>query len=339
MRIHEMPTRNLSASFAMKQITRRAALAGLSAVLACPAIAKSTWPDRAITLVHGFPPGGPVDVLARILAEPLSQSLGQPVTIESKPGATGMMAAGMVARAVPDGYTLLALPGTFTAASAMLRSLSFNPAEDLTFISSTAESPLVLVSNPDSELRSLGDLARVANARGTPLQYGTAGIGSIQHLTMELIARKLNLNAQHIPYKGGMPAITDLLGNRIDLVLDPPTALLPFAKDGKLRALATTGSGRFFGLPDVPSLSEAGYATLVVTVCQGLAAPARLPTPIIERINGAVADVLVDAAVIEKLKKIGSSPRPSSAQEYKIRVASDIALWSAVITDAHIERI
>jgi len=147
------------------------------------------------------------------------------------------------------------------------------------------------------------------------------------------------VRVQHIPYKGGMPAITDLLGKRIDLVLDPPTALLQFARDCRLRALATTGADRFFDLPDAPSLKEAGYADLVVTSCHGIAGPAQLPADITERVNRAVAGILADAAVIEKLRKIGSTPRPSSAQEYKTRVVTDIALWSSVISDAHVERI
>ena len=146
----------------MPRITRRAAIAGLSCFAVMPALAKGAWPERPITLIHGFPPGGPVDVLARILAEPMSKSLGQPLTVESKPGATGMTAAGFVAHAAPDGYTLLALPGTFTAASALFKTLPYNPAEDFTFISSTAEAPLVLVTHPESEFHTLADVVRIA---------------------------------------------------------------------------------------------------------------------------------------------------------------------------------
>ena len=226
-------------------------------------------------LIHGFPPGGPVDVLSRILAEPLGRPLGQTVIVEPKPGAAGTTAGGFVARAVPDGYTLMAVPGTFTGTAAMFRSLPYNPAEDFTFISSTAEYPLVVITHPASEIRSLADIAKVARARGKPLLFGTAGNGSIMHLTMELFAQKANIRLEHIPYKGGMPAITDLLGKRIDLVIDPPTALVPFVKDNRLRALAVTGAQRFFSLPDVPTLVESGFPGLVVNSYQGLAAPAR----------------------------------------------------------------
>jgi len=323
----------------MSKITRRTVLAGLSACLAAPAFAKGAWPDRTITLMHGFPPGGPVDVLARILAEPIGKQLGQSVVVEPKPGATGTVAAGLVARAVPDGYTLLAIPGTYAATSAMFRNLPYNPTEDFTFISTTAEAPLVLVTYADSEFHSLADVVRVARSRGTPLQYGTAGIGSIMHLTMELFAKKANIALQHVPYKGGMPAITDLLGKRIDLVLDPPTALLRFVKDGKLRALAVTGADRFGDIPDTPTMAEAGFPGFVVTPRQGIVAPARLPGDIAGKVNRAIAAALADAGVVAKLKAIGNVPRPSSPDDYKARVVADIALWKSVIVDAHVQQI
>ncbi len=243
----------------MTEFTRRTVVVGLSACVAVPAFAKGVWPDRPITLIHGFPPGGPVDVLSRILAEPLGSQLGQGVIVEAKPGATGTMAGGLVARAAPDGYTLMAVPGTFTGTAAMFRTLPYNPTEDFTFISSTAEYPLVLITHPDSEIRTLTDIIRVARSRTTPLQYGTAGIGSIMHLTMELFAQKADIRLEHIPYKGGMPAITDLLGKRLDMVIDPPTALVPFVNDGRLRAMAVTGPQRFFSLPDVPTMVESRF--------------------------------------------------------------------------------
>lgn len=323
----------------MTKVTRRAVLAGLSAFTAMPALAKGDWPERPIMLVHGFPPGGPVDVLSRILAEPLGRQLGQAVIVEAKPGAAGTTAGGLVARASPDGYTLMAVPGTFAGTAAMFRTLPYNPIEDFAFISSTAEYPLVLVTHPAGEIRTLADLVRVARARATPLQFGTAGNGSIMHLTMELLAQKANIRMQHIPYKGGMPAITDLLGKRIDLVIDPPTALVPFVKDGRLRALAVTGAQPFFSLPDVPTMVESGFPSLVVNSYQGLAAPARLPGGIVARLNRAVAAVLADAAVIEKLKAVGNSPKPSSPDAYRARLAADIALWNGVVDGAHLPRI
>ena len=323
----------------MTKLTRRTVVAGLTAFAAMPAWAETGWPSRPITLVHGFPPGGPVDTLARILAEPLSRQLGQTVVIEAKPGATGTTAAGLVARAKADGYTLLAMPGTFTASAAMFRALPYNPTADFTFISTTAESPLVLVTYPDSEIQTFADVVRIARSRAAPLQYGTAGIGSIQHLSMELFAKEANIRLQHIPYRGGLAAITDLLGKRVDLVLDPPTVPVQFIKDGKLRALAVTGAGRFFGLPEVPTMIESGFPGLVIAARQGIAAPAALPADIVGKLNRAIAIVLADPVLIEKLKKIGSIPKRSSPEEYKTRVIADIAQWRSVVEDAHIARI
>jgi tripartite-type tricarboxylate transporter receptor subunit TctC len=323
----------------MAKFTRRSLLVGLSACAAVPALAKGLWPDRPITLIHGFPPGGPVDVLSRILAEPLGKQLGQGVIVEAKPGATGTMAGGLVARAAPDGYTLMAVPGTFTGTAAIFRTLPYNPIEDFTFISSTAEYPLVLITHPDSEIRTLADIVRIARSRNTPLQFGTAGIGSIMHLTMELFAQKASIRLEHIPYKGGMPAITDLLGKRLDFVLDPPTALVPFVKDERLRALAVTGAQRFFSLPDVPTMVESGFPSLVVNVYQGLAAPARLPAEITAKLNRAVRMVLSDPTVVEKLKNIGNHPSTSTPDDYKGRLVADITLWKNVVEGAHIARI
>jgi tripartite-type tricarboxylate transporter receptor subunit TctC len=323
----------------MPQMTRRIVLAGLSACAALPARAAGSWPDRPITLIHGFPPGGPVDVLARILVEPLARHLGQPVIIEAKPGATGTTAAGLVARAAPDGYTLLALPGTFAATSVMFQTLPYNPTEDFTFISSTAESPLVLVTNSNSEFQTVADILRIARARAMPLLYGTAGIGSIQHLTMELFAKKANIQLQHVPFKGGLPAITELLGRRLDLVLDPPTALVQFVRDGKLRALAVTGANRLAEISNVPTMIESGFSGFVVTACQGIAAPAHLPADVTMKLNRTIAILLTDTALIGKLAAIASSPQPSSPEGYKARVVAEIALWNGVVEDAHIARI
>jgi tripartite-type tricarboxylate transporter receptor subunit TctC len=323
----------------MARLTRRTVLAGLSVLAAMPARGETAWPSRPITLLVGFPPGGPVDVLARILADPLSKALGQPLVIESKPGATGNLAAGLVARAAPDGYTLLALPGTFTATAAMFQTLPYNPTEDFSFIGSTAEAPLVLVTHPDSGIHTLADLVRIARSRSAPLQYGTAGVGSIMHLTMELFAQKADIQLQHVPYKGDLPAITGLLGKQVDLVLDPPTALIQFVNGGELRALAVTSAERFLGLPDVPTMTEAGFAGLIVTARQGIVGPAHLPDEISAKINRAIAASLTNATVVDNLKKIGSTPRPSSPQDYKAYVVAQIAQWQKVIDQAHVARI
>ncbi len=192
-------------------------------------------------------PGGPVDTLSRILAEALSKRLGQQVIVDAKPGATGTTAAGLVARAIPDGYTLTAVPATYVATAAMYRTLPYRPIEDFSLISTTAEYPFVLVTHSEHRIQSLSDLIDLARSRSSPLQYGTPGVGSLQHLSMELFARMAKIQLQQIPYRGGAPAIADLLGKHLDLVIDPPTSLMELIQDGKLRALAVTSASRFFG--------------------------------------------------------------------------------------------
>ena len=323
----------------MTNLHRRTVLAGLSAFAVMPARSEAAWPNRPIVLVHGFPPGGPVDTLSRLLADALSKRLGQQMIVEARPGATGTTAAGQVARAAPDGYTLTAIPATFPASAAMFRALPYRPLDDFALISTTAEYPLVIVTRVDHSIRTLPDLIRIARSQGAPLQYATAGIGSIQHLTMELFAKMANIRLQHIPYRGGAPAVVDLLGKQVDLLIDPPTALVKLIEDGKLHPLAVTSAERFFGLPDVQTVAEAGFPEFAVTAYQGLAGPAGLPADLVKRLNADLAAVLADPIVVEHLRKIGNNPRPSSPEEFKSRIAADITRWSKVISEAKIERI
>ena len=323
----------------MIKLTRRAVVAGIGAFVTVPARSEGGWPNRPVTLMHGFPPGGPVDTLSRILSDGLSQQVGQPVIVDSKPGATGTTVGGLVARAAPDGYTLMALPATYPATAAMFNALPYNPIEDFTFISTTAEYPLVLVTYPDSEIRTVADIVNAARSRSAPLLYGTAGNGSLMHLSMELFAKKANIRLQHVPYKGGMPAITDLLGKRLDLVLDPPTVPVQFIRNDKLRALAVTGGSRFFALSNVPTMIEAGFPGYVVTGYQGIVAPAGLPGAVTAKINRAITAVLSGPNIVEKLKNIGNIAKPSSPEEFKARIVADIAKWKSIVSDAHLARI
>jgi tripartite-type tricarboxylate transporter receptor subunit TctC len=323
----------------MRSTTRRSFMIGLAGCGVLPAQAQQNWPSKSVTLVHGFPPGGPVDTLSRILAEGFSHQFGQPVLVEAKSGATGTTAAGLVARAAPDGYTLLAVPATFVATAAVFRTLPYRPLEDFTFIGTTAEYPLVLVTNAEGPLRTFADVVRRARSTDGSIQYGTAGAGSLQHLSMELLAKRAGIRMQHIPYRGGAPAITDLLGQRLDLVLDPPTALMPHIAGGKLRALAVTSGERFSALPDVPTTAEAGYPDAVVTGYQGIAGPAALPQPVATRIGSALRAVLADPHIGAEIRKVGNNPAFSSGDQYRSRLAADIARWQTVVTDSNIERI
>ncbi len=323
----------------MITMTRRTALGGLSALISTPLFAQPSWPNRPLTLVVGFPAGGPVDTVSRIIGESLSRRLGQPIVVEDKPGATGTIAAAHVAHAAPDGYTLTMLPGTFAASAAMFRKLPYHPVNDFSWISTIAEFPYLLVTYSGHPCESIADLVNNAKSANNPLQFGTSGVGSVQHLSGELLASIANIKLQHVPYRGGAPAITDLLGKRLDFVIDQPTALMEFIRDGRLRALAVTSADRFFGLPDTVTVSEAGFPGYNVTSWQGLAAPAGLAPAILDRLNSELAEVLAEPQFAERLRALGNELKISTGNAFKARVASDIEVWNKVVADANIERI
>ncbi len=327
----------------MVALTRRAVVAGLSAFGAMPAAAQSGsgaggWPNRPITMVHGLPPGGSVDGIVRIISEGLSTRLGQSVVVDARPGAGATLAATQVARAAPDGYTLLGIPSGHAVSAAMYRKLGYRPVEDFTFISTVTEYPFVLMTHPEHPAKTLKDLVAAARSRKEPLLYGGPN-GTLQHLSVELFARTADIRVQLVPYRGSPQAVADLLGKRLDFMLDPPTAHLAAIKGGQLRALATTGAERFFALPDVPTVAEQGIKDFVIGSWQGVIGPAGLPDDIVKRLNKEVAAVLAEPAVVKRLKALGNDPKASTPEQFRSRVASDIDKWTKVIAAAKIERI
>ena len=320
-------------------LTRRTVLAGLTTFVAIPAYPDTAWPSRPITLVHGFAAGGPTDTVARIIAEGLTTRLRQQVVVDPRPGASGTTAAGQVARALPDGYTLIAIPGGHATAEALYKTLPYKTIDDFSMISMASEYPFVFVTYADHKIQTVADLINNARSQKIPLLYGSPGIGSVHHLAIELLARMADVQLQHVPYRGSAQVITDLLGKRIDFMIDPPTLLIEFLRSGKLRPLAVTGATRFFSLPDVPTVSEAALPGYVVTSWQGLAGPAGIAASVADRLNSVVADILTEPATVERLKALGNNPRPSSRDEFKARVVADIDKWTGVVAAAHIERI
>jgi tripartite-type tricarboxylate transporter receptor subunit TctC len=249
------------------------------------------------------------------------------------------MAAAQVAHAQPDGYTLLSIPATYAASAALFRKLSYRPVEDFSMIGTTTEFPYVLVTYSDHPIRTMADLVSAARSQNDRLTYGTSGAGSLQHLSIELFASMANVKLQHIPYSGGAPAITELLGKRIDFVVDQPTALIDFVREGRFRALAVTGGKRFFSLPDTPTISETGFPGYAVTGWQGLIAPADLPALVLDRLHRELIGILAEPAVVEPLRRLGNDPSPSTPGEFKARLVADIDTWTKVVAAANIERI
>lgn len=316
----------------------RAVVVALCLVAAFTQETKAAWPERQITLVHGFGAGGNADVVSRIVADRLATRLGQAVIVEAKTGAGGRIAAQHVARTAADGYTLIMLPGGHAVAAAMYEQLPYDTLNDFSFISLVSVFPFILATYPDHPVKSIADLTAAAKTAPNPMLYGTSGVGTGQHMSGASFAAMAQISLQHVPSKGGMAAPTMLLGKHIDFVFETPTLILELVKSGQLRAIATTGHTRFFALPDVPTIGESisGYET---TSWLGLAAPPKLPAAIVERLNAEVATMLKDPAMIERLRDLGGMPTASTPEGFRERVATDVAKFTKTVTDAGIKRL
>jgi tripartite-type tricarboxylate transporter receptor subunit TctC len=324
----------------MPVINRRTLLAGLSATAAVrPDRALAAWPERNITLMHGLAPGGGVDVSARLIAEGLSRRVGQQVVVEPRPGAAGTLAAAQVARAAPDGYLLGYIPSGHAVTAATYKSLPYDPINDFTIIGQVIEFPFVVVTYPDHPIRNMPDLVKTARERTAPLLAGVPGQGTPQHLLIEYFSRLANIKIQVVPFRGGNQALTELLGKRLDFLIDPPIALLGQIKSGALRAVAVTGATRFSSLPEVGTIAEAGFPGFAVTSWMGVVGPAKLPPPVAARLNAELVALVAEPSVVQRIHALGSEPKSGPADDFKNRIATDVARWKRVIADAGIERI
>src|ERR1041384_4031437 len=324
----------------MTAITRRNMVAGLAAAAALrPDRAWAAWPERTITLLHGLTAGGGVDVSARLIAEGLSRRLGQQVVVEPKPGAAGTLAAAQVARAAPDGYTLGFIPSGHAVTAATYKSLPYRAIDDFTIIGQVIEFPFVMVTYPDHAIRNISDLIKTAKLRPEPVLCGVPGAGTPQHLLIEYFARLAGIKVQVVPYRGGNQALTELLGKRIDFLIEPPIALIGQIKSGALHPIAVTGETRFPPLPDVGTVAEAGFPGFSVTSWMGVVGPANLPKPIAQRLNKEINELVAEPAVIERIHALGSEPKAGPPEQFTKRIAADIARWNKVIDEAKIERI
>lgn len=320
-------------------LTRRSVIVGAAASLVMSRTAQAAWPDRPITLVHGFGPGGNADVLARLLGDRLPSRLGQSVVVEARPGAGGTTAALQVSRSAPDGYTLMLVVGGHAVYPAIYKSLAFDPLNGFTFIGMVAEYPFIVATYPGHPVKTPADLIAAARSRAEPMTFGTAGNGTTQHLAMESFALRAGIRLQHIPYRGSAQGTTDLLAKRIDFMIEAPSSLLPQIQGGNLRGVGVTSARRFFALPDVPTLAEGGVTGYEVTSWSGLGGPPNLPAPLVERLNTELRAVQADPAVIEHIRKIGNEVAATTPEAFRTRVTSDIAKWSEVAKFAKLQQI
>lgn len=320
------------------EATRRATLAGLGSLLAAPSIARASYPSKTITIVHGFP-GGNGDFLARIVADGLTRLMNATVVVEAKAGAGGTIAAAHCARSAPDGHTLMIMVGGHAVAAALYKQLAFKPVDDFTTISMLTEFPFVMATYPDHPAKDMADFIARARTAADPPLFGTPGNGTGQHMAAELFAAMGKIKLKHVPYRGSGQGVTDVLGKRIDFITDTPTVTVPLIQDKQLRALGVTGSKRFFLLPDVPTIAEAGVAGYTTGSWLGLSGPAGLPSEIVAQLNQVTHRMLAEPETQKKLRDLGSEVVPTTPQAFRERLLTDIAKWTEVVNTAGIPRI
>ncbi len=307
------------------------AVVGCLLTLASQHARAQTYPSRVIRIVVPFPPGGPTDVAARLIAQPLGQTLGQSVIVENQPGAGGRTGSRFVARATPDGYTLL-MGGTNLNAiiPAIYKNLDYDPVKSFTAVASVASDAVVMVVNPNVPAKTVAEFVKAAKANPGKLKYGSApGIAS--HLASELLKYRAGIDVPFIPYRGGGPAITDLLGGQIDMIFNNKSVLLALIQGEKLRALAVTADKRWPELPNVPTMREAGFPDFPSDIVYGLLAPAGTPDPIVDKLNSSVDTALQSAELRANLAKLGIEARAGTPQAFGGAMADDMAKYDEIV--------
>jgi tripartite-type tricarboxylate transporter receptor subunit TctC len=311
-------------------MVERLGLGLLASMLACAALAQG-YPAKPVRIVVPFGPGGAVDTVSRIVGQRLSEQMKTPFIVENRAGASGNLGAEAVAKAAPDGYTLLMGANGLATNGALFGNLPFDTLRDFAPVARIGYAPLVLVVPASSPAKSLRELVALAKARPGKLSYGTAGNGSSGHLASELLRSTAGIDVFHVPYKGGAPALTDLVGERISFMLINPVEAVPHVKAGRLRALAVSSDKRLALLADVPTFAEAGLPGYEASVWWGLVAPARTPRDVVQRLSDETLRALQDEGVRQKLEALGAVVAPQPSEEFAKFLAREIRTWEAVI--------
>ena len=315
------------------RISRRVAIATLaSAGLTSIGVqAQTAFPSKPISMIVPFPPGGPTDLVARVIAQKMSESMGQPVVIDNRGGANGNLGAMMAVKAPADGYTLLYNTSSITLSPALYKSLSYDVKRDLAPVALTAVVPLALVVSLSVPANTVKEFIAYAKANPGKLSYGSAGNGNVTHLGAFQFVQANGIDAVHIPYKGSAPADVDLVGGQIQFMTDTVNSVMPFVRDKRLRMLAVTTSKRMSLFPDVPTLAESGMPGFEVGAWQGVMVPANTPKPIIQRLNNEVMKALQTPEVRQKLALQGAEPLGSTPEAYAEYVQKELIRWALVV--------
>ncbi|MFO1329036.1 MAG: tripartite tricarboxylate transporter substrate binding protein [Rubrivivax sp.] len=320
-------------------MSRRAATLLMATAVALPAAAQDAYPSKPIRLVVPFTPGGVTDSSGRLIADALGKRLGQQIVVDNKPGASGNIGTAQVVQAAPDGYTLLlAFDGTMVINPHVFAKVPFDTLKDFAPVGRIGSATLILVAHPDVPAKTLPEL--IALARTKPMPYGTSGIGGTPHIAGEMLAQRTGAKLEHVPYKGGGQAMTDVMGGAIPLVYTAVAGAQGHVKAGKLKAIAVSGTRRSSSLPEVPTFVESGLAPLsdfVVDSWVGLLAPAGTPAAVVNRLNTELNAVLTDPAVRERLGVLGIEPTPGTPEQFRQQMQKDLAAYGPIVKAAGIK--
>ena len=308
------------------------AAAGVLALAPLAAQAQAAYPTKPITIIVPFSAGGTTDILARILGQFMSKDLGQPVVVDNRAGAGGNIGAQAVARAAPDGYTLLmGTVGTHAINQSLYKKLAFDPIKDFAPLSRVALVPNLLVANPSQPFKTVKEMIDYAKANPGKITFGSSGNGSSIHLSGELFKHMAGVEMQHVPYRGSAPAVTDLLGGQIAVMFDNMPSAIGYVKSGKLRPLAVTTPKRSPALPDVPTIAEAGVPGYEATSWFGLLAPAKTPAPVVAKLNASILKALADPEVKAKMAEQGAEPYGEKPEQFAQFIQSETEKWGKIV--------
>ena len=306
--------------------------AGAVALLPLGASAQAAFPSKALTLVVPFSAGGTTDILARVVGQYMSKDLGQPVIIDNRAGAGGNIGAQLVARAAPDGYTLLmGTVGTHAINQSLYKKMAFDPIKDFAPISRVALVPNLLVANPSQPFKTVKEMIAYAKANPGKLTFASSGSGSSIHLSGEMFQQMAGVEMQHIPYKGSAPAMTDLLGGQTAIMFDNMPSAIGHVRAGKLRPIAVTTPNRSPALPNVPTIAESGVPGYSATSWFGILAPAGTPAPVIARLNASILKALADPDVKKKLAEQGAEPHGEKPEQFAEFIRSETEKWGKTV--------
>jgi tripartite-type tricarboxylate transporter receptor subunit TctC len=324
-------------AIALKRIAMAGSIACVLLVMAASFANAQGFPNKPLRIVTGFAPGGSADISARIMAQKMSEGFGQPVVVENRTGAGAMIAHEFVAKAPPDGYTLLLMAGGFPVQPALMKKLPYDALRDFAMISMITRYPFVLIVNADSPYKTPEDFVRYVKGASSKLSYGSSGIGSVHHLASELFNALAGTDIAHIPFRGGAAQMTELMGGRLDMLFEALPNAMPSIKGGKFRALAVTSAAPSPFLPDVPTMARAlpGYE---VSSFFALATAGGTPAAIVAQLNTEARRVLALPDVQQKFLDLGGEARASSPEEMRQFIESEIAKWTQVVEKRKIER-